>query len=210
VRVAAVQRTGERWVVETESGERHRARGVVLTPPVPIVLALLDAGEVRLDPTDRAVLESLRYAPCLSGLFAFRGGVRLPAPGGVQQPDPRTSWIADNHHKGISPEVPVVTIHASPRASREQWDDADEAILGRLRKRLAPYLDDAAEEIGSRLDRWSHSLPLVVHDERRLFARGIPPLAVAGDAFGEPRMEGAALSGLSAAQAIESVLRSAT
>ena len=52
------------------------------------------------------------------------------------------------------------------------------------------------------LKRWRYALPTTLHPERYLLATGIPTLAFAGDAFGWPRVEGAALSGLTAGDAL--------
>ena len=50
--------------------------------------------------------------------------------------------------------------------------------------------------------RWRYSQPVEIHEESLLVAEGVPNLVFAGDAFAGPKIEGAALSGLSAAQAM--------
>ena len=50
--------------------------------------------------------------------------------------------------------------------------------------------------------RWRYSQPTVLHEESFLVAEGVPNLVFAGDAFAGPKIEGAALSGLSAAEAM--------
>ena len=52
------------------------------------------------------------------------------------------------------------------------------------------------------IHRWRYSQPSTLHDESFLMAEGVPNLVYAGDAFAGPKIEGAALSGLSAAQAM--------
>ena len=58
------------------------------------------------------------------------------------------------------------------------------------------------EIIEGHLKRWRYATPITSHPARHLLAQDLPPLAFAGDAFGGPRVEGAALSGLSAADAL--------
>ena len=55
--------------------------------------------------------------------------------------------------------------------------------------------------------RWRYALPTVRHPDRTLVAEAVPLLVFAGDAFMEARVEGAVLSGLTAAEDILTRLR---
>ncbi len=48
--------------------------------------------------------------------------------------------------------------------------------------------------------RWEHSQPVETRDERFIYVEGPPPLVFCGDAYGGPKVEGAVLSGLAAAE----------
>jgi predicted NAD/FAD-dependent oxidoreductase len=74
------------WQVEDESGSTTRAKALLLTPPVPQSLALIDDGGVMLNPADRAALDAIEYLPSLTGLFVLDREVRLPSPGAIQRP----------------------------------------------------------------------------------------------------------------------------
>ena len=59
----------------------------------------------------------------------------------------------------------------------------------------------------AQLKRWPYCLPMEFYPRRTLIAEGVPPLAFAGDAFGEPRVEGASMSGLAAGERLAERLR---
>ncbi len=192
--------TADGWLVESRDGGRFAARALALTTPPPVSLALLEAGEVALVESDRAVLAQLNYAPCLAGLFQITGAVHLPEPGAVQRPSASVTWMADNRRKGISPDAPldatVITAHGGPEWSRAWFDVDDRDVLAYMEVELAPFLDPSAAVCRARLRRWRYAMPLKTHPELALVAAGLPPLYIGGDAFGGPRLEGAALSGL--------------
>lgn len=194
------------WQAAAENGQIYQSRALLLTPPVPQSLALLDAGQVPLAQADRAALEKISYAPCLSGLFWFEGEVSLPAPGAVQQPDQAISWIADNRQKGISPEAAIITAHANPLMSQLWYEAPEGELVGLFMGALRPYLSPNSAIISRHIHRWRYALPLVTHPQPTLLAKGLPPLAFAGDAFDGPRVEGAALSGLAAAEILKNLI----
>lgn len=202
VRLTAVQPTDTGWQAIAADGQSFDSRALLLTPPVPQSLALLAGGSVLLARDDRAALQKVSYAPCLCGLFWVEGTVHLPEPGAIQRPLAPISWIADNQRKGISPQARLITVHGGPVFSQEHLDDPEEEVLVRLRKALEPHLADTAIIREGQLHRWRYALPITRYPERTLLAQGLPPLAFAGDAFKEPRVEGAALSGLAAATAL--------
>jgi predicted NAD/FAD-dependent oxidoreductase len=200
IKLTSIEQKGDGWQATDEQDVTYTASALLLTPPVPQSLALL--GSTPLTPADRAALERIAYAPCVAGMFVVNGDVSLPEPGALQRPDAPISWIADNQRKGISPDARVITVHAGPDYSRQLWDVPEHDALAALRDSLQPFLSSNALIIEAEFKRWRYALPTVLHPERCLVADGLPPLAFAGDAFGEARMEGAALSGLAAAQAL--------
>jgi predicted NAD/FAD-dependent oxidoreductase len=197
------------WQARSEGGQRYTSQAVFLTPPVPQSLALLEAGGSSLSSSDRQALARIAYAPCLAGLFWVDGLVQLPEPGAIQRPEAPISWIANNQQKGISPEANIVTVHAGPAHSRLLWDETESSALSSLQSALQPFLDPTARIIEAQLKRWRYALPTTIHPEPCLLASGLAPLVFGGDAFGGPRIEGAALSGLAAAAAIEAGISAA-
>lgn len=197
--IEAIRRAEDHWIVETAAGENFQARAIVLTPPVPQSLALLEAGKVAMSAKMRARLTSIRYERCLAVMAVLAGPSRVPAPGGFAPPAGPISWIADNQQKGIS-EEPAVTIHASPAFSLEHWErdrqESGQILLHAAREWLG------AEVTTFQVHGWRYSKPMEVDADPCAVLSETPPLILAGDAFAGPRVEGAALSGWAAAKAI--------
>ncbi|MBI1259837.1 MAG: NAD(P)-binding protein [Chloroflexi bacterium] len=202
VKLVAVQKIEGGWQVEDETGEKWQAKAVLLTPPVPQSLDLLDDGDVQLSSRDRAALDAIEYDPCLTVLLVLDRAAHLPKPGAIQRPYANLYWIDDNHVKGISPEATILTAQANPLYSRQFWDMSDEKVLAAFQVDLLPLLGDA-QISEAQVKRWRYAQPANVYPERCLVVPyGDHPLVLAGDAFGGPRIEGAALSGLTAGRAL--------
>ena len=199
MQLLALRRVHTQWRAETTTGHFVNANAVVMTPPVPQSLALLDAGGVALPPELRSQLTSIEYERCLAVMAVLDGPSRVPPPGGLSLADGPIAWIADNQLKGVSAE-PAVTIHASPAFSFENWD-RDRQESGRV------LLEAASEWLGAavktfQLHGWRYCKPMRVYENPCMILSQSPPLVLAGDAFAGPRVEGAAISGWAAADAI--------
>lgn len=198
--VAALAPKANGWQVADQAGHTYSGRGLLLTPPVPQSLALLAASGIVLADRDRDRLESIEYAPSLAGIFWLDQPLRLPEPGAMQRSNAPIAWMADNQRKGISPEAVLATVHAAPEISEAAWQMPETAVLESLFEGLQPFLQPGTQVLEQQLKRWRYALPTQSYPERMLLADGPLPLAFAGDAFGGPRVEGAALSGLAAGQ----------
>lgn len=198
--VTAVQPADQGWRVCTQAGPTWLAQRLLLTAPLPQSLALLAAGGVTLPPAQQAELAAVTYAPCLCALFRLAHPSRLSAPGALSHPAPPVSWLVDNRLKGLSVET-VLTVHASPAYSQAHYADPDETVLADMWTAIQPWVNDPAPA-EQQLKRWRYAQTINPHPQRHAQAQGVPPLFFAGDSFSEPRIEGAALSGLSAATAL--------
>ena len=199
-RATRVDRTGDGWTVACESGESASGGALLLTAPVPQSLALAESGNHTLPGDVRRQLEGVSYDPCLALMALLEGDSPVPVSGGVQIKGEPLDWIGDNATKGIS-DRPALTIHAGPQWSRAHYDDEEADITRAL-------LDLAGEQLGAdlvspvvetSLARWRYSWVTSSHDQTCLVASEEPPLLCCGDGFGQPKVEGAALSGLAAA-----------
>jgi len=198
--VTRVTREGGRITVTFESGESADADAVILTPPVPQSLALLEAGGIAMDGDANAALDAIEYAPCFAMLARLRETPRMPGPGGMH---PRKggpiAWIADNERKGIA-SGPCLTVHASSEFSQKHFDTGPEEVKAMLIEATTTAL--ACDIIEADIHRWRYALPLTTAEEPCLTLSGEAPIVFAGDGFGGPRVEGAYLSGLAAAESL--------
>ena len=204
-RVTAVSRESTHWFIHTEAGEQLRGQAIILTPPIPQSLALLDAGQVKLPDNLREDLERVTYNPCLALMALFAGPSELPNPGGLHLSQGPIAWIADNFQKGISPDGFAVTIHASADYSRRHWQTNSKEIAEALLEAASKWLN--RDLVKWELQRWRYSQPTTTFHEPMLHLPGPPALVFAGDAFGGPRVEGAAISGYRAAMSLLSLLQ---
>lgn len=190
----------EHWTVAYEAGAREpdHAGAVLCTAPIPQSMALLRAGATPSTMADS--LLSVRYHRVIAVLAVLDRSPGLPAPGAIQQPtDPTFTFIADNQVKGISPE-PAVTFHLSPSLSARLWEEDDPSVLAHLHEELRMYLGDATVTT-IQVKRWRYSGPVTPFPQRYAVAATHPGmLLVAGDGFGDSKVEGAFLSGLAAAE----------
>jgi len=195
------------WILQDEDGQIYTGNALLMTAPVPQSLRILDEGATVLTRDDYVVLSGIEYAPSLAGVFWVEGTVTLPYPGAIQRKDANISWISNNHEKGISPDAQLVTVQASDDYSIQMWSAPDDRILNALRTDLEIFMRDGATVREAQLKRWRYSRPTTPLQERMLIADNEPPLLFAGDAFGGPRVEGAVLSGISAAERLISMAR---
>ena len=203
-------RTGERaervdggdtgWEVACESGLRVDGDVLVLAAPVPQALDLASSGSYRLPDGVRRQLEAVSYDPCLALMVVLDGPSGVPEPGGMQIKGEPLDWIGDNRRKGIS-AVSAVTVHAGPEWSRSHFADDERRIIESMISLASGRLgtDLASAVVATSLARWRYSWVTAPHPEPCLVASDDPPLLFCGDAFGQPKVEGATLSGLAAA-----------
>ena len=197
--VAAVRPDADGWSVATRDGPTFRATSVIVTAPVPQALALL--GDIDITNDARGRLEAITYAPCHTVALGF-GGVEAPGWPGVQLPEhPDLAWIAHDSSRRAPGTADGVTLvlHATPSYSRLRFDDPPEVIVADLLAAARPLLPWDTDPTWSFHHRWRYAQPEYTLAERAFEVT--TGLTLAGDAFGEGRVEGAYLSGLAAAAA---------
>jgi renalase len=196
-KVVSFEWQGDRWQVKTENNETFSADVLLLTPPIPQTLELLERSQIQLAPQSRHRLEQVVYHRCIAVLALLEQPSMIPNPGGIKLDGEPLSWIACNYKKGISPQGNAVTLHASSKFSETNWEMDNLAIANQLLEAASEWL--GSQVIEFQVHRWRFSQPQTVYGEP-LFALTKPGLLVmSGDGFIQPNVEGAALSGLAAA-----------
>lgn len=183
------------WTTTLDTGEAFDSDAIILTAPIPQSFGFAFTGGVEF-PEE---LRTIDYDRTLGLLVALDGSPAIPSPGALQNPDGVFSFVGDNQAKGISP-VPAVTFHANPQWSAEHWDTPHNEAEELLRSAAAAYLGNASI-LASNFKRWRFATPQRNWPDR-FWSNDAGNMVVAGDAFAGPRVEGAALSGLAAADAV--------
>jgi len=192
--VIAVRRDGAHWNVQLESGDDLACDVCLITAPIPQAVNLVS--EVDIESEVLTDLRRIVYDPCFAVMCTLSGPSGLP-PDRPFRPDGSESieLISDNHGKGIS-AVPCITIHSrSDFAWRflEQPEQALEILRAEAQRTLR------SEVVSAVIHRWRYAQPTTTYETPFSLLSQKPPLVIAGDAFGGPRIEGAALSGHAAA-----------
>ncbi len=201
-RVTAARVNNGAWSIDTDSGHVYMAQALVLTAPVPQSLALLEAGGVTLPSDVARQLQAVVYVPCIVLMIGLETPSGIPEPGGLVLDGDPLSWIADNHAKGVSASPGALTIFAGEQYSTDHLADTDEAIVSELLphvRRIVPVPVRTAQ-----VHRWRFARPKTYLPIPFAIGGTEPPLLFAGDVFGLGNAEGAALSGMAAAEFLQS------
>jgi renalase len=170
---------------------------VVVAVPAPQALALAEAAGEGVDGGVRAELGRVRYDPCLAVLARLGGA----APGwrAIASAAGPLQWVGLESSKRAS-SGPTLVLHGSADWSRANEGLADGAVVEALGRALA---DVAGPGVGTLLEaqvkRWRYARPTLLAASRALLSER-PPVVFCGDWAVAPRVEGAFLSGLAAAE----------
>jgi predicted NAD/FAD-dependent oxidoreductase len=195
LRVAKVAERPAGWTAELETGDPLTADALLLTAPVPQALTLLEQGGVVLNDQDWALLEKAKYRKSLTLLARIDGETTLGPAGFAEPQDSILAWLADNYAKGVSPVPGCLTIHATHDFSESHWDETAPGVAPKILAAAEAYF--TGRVVSYYLHRWRYAEPAV---QMPACFHGIGRLAFAGDVFGGPRVSGAAVSGLAAAE----------
>lgn len=197
-RVVHLERSAGRWHLECDGhDDLGRFDAVVVSAPAPQTAALLATAAPGL----AARAATVEMAPCWAAMVVFDEPLAAGFDGAFVHASP-VSWVARNDAKPGRPGSESWVLHGSPEWSREHLDLDAEIAAHRL-------VDAFAAAIGRDLPRaehllahrWRFALPVEPLAENCLFDSD-QAIAACGDWAGGPRVEGAFLSGLAAAETL--------
>jgi renalase len=187
---------GKHWSIWVNGQPAYTSKTLFLTAPLPQSLQLLESGKAECDVSIHNELKGIRYSRGIVMMAELDAGSALSDHGGLRIAKDPIRWIADNQIKGVSPDVPTLTIHATAQFSQTHWDSPEKIAVPILLEAVQSHI--GAKIIKWQLHRWQYAFP--INSWHDLFYRDAERnLFLAGDAFGGPRVEGAALSGIQAA-----------
>jgi hypothetical protein len=196
VRVERLRRTEMGWQLLGDGGVLLAAADAVLvTAPPAQAATLLAEAPALLAATGRAEMR-----PCWAVMLGFAGPAPVDWDGAFVNVGP-LSWVARNSSKPGRSGGEAWVLHAGPAWSHAHIDDDADAVIACLHdalRRLTPGIT-WPEPVDAAAHRWRFALPDPVLAEACLVDPALG-LAVAGDWCGGPRIEGAYLSGLAAAE----------
>jgi predicted NAD/FAD-dependent oxidoreductase len=206
VRVIKIAQSDNQWLATLDNAEQVIAKSLLITSPVPQTIDLLASGNIQLSVANQARLELIEYEACIAVMAVLDGPSTIPAPGAIAVHDSPVAWLSDNQQKGVS-KIPAVTIHGSGDFSAEHFN-LDRITVGQqLIDAAQPFLGANVREF--QVHGWLYSKPSTVDPAPCMLASAdtqLPPLALAGDAFNGPRVEGAVVSGWAAAAVLGDLL----
>ena len=190
--------SSHRWDVALDDGTSTPADALVVTCPLPQAYSLLVSAAVELP----APLIRMEYDRTIALLVTLDGPPAVGEPGGLQNPTDTLSFVSDNRRKGIS-ATDALTIHANAAWSEAHWNDDHAALGAALRLEAETAFFGTARVTAAQVKKWRFATPRTPWSEPCWVSPDSSgPLALAGDAFAGPRIEGAVLSGLAAADAL--------
>lgn len=198
-RITNIDCVDGRWAAQDESGTNYESDVLILTPPPEQSLALCEPFRPLLGRRLVQALQGIHFDPCYSLMVLTEGPSNVPHPGYERPQSPVLLSIADNTQKGITDGgSSALTLHATARFTIEHWDDEPAAVAALMTEAASQYI--GAPVVTWQLHRWRYSHPVHPEDSPFLMSRCPAPVYFAGDGFGGPRVEGAFLSGLEAAE----------
>lgn len=200
-RATLIESEGQGCRVTTETGNTYTADALILTIPAPQAATLLQDSDIPLNEAGEHAFSAIIYQPCLAVMVLLKESSKIPEPGLVKYEEGDIATVADNRQKGIAPEKPTVTIHASPAFSLANLEGDLPAAGQKILDQLTDWIP-AESIVEYQVHRWRYSLADVRSPEP--FADlGTPfPLLMGGDGFGMGNVEGAFQSGLQMAQSL--------
>jgi predicted NAD/FAD-dependent oxidoreductase len=203
-RVVQLYRSDNRWSIKTSDNEIFSTSFIILTQPVPQSLELIELSDIGLPGEIYEGLAGVKYERCIALLIKGYVTDKYTDAAFIEPEEGPISLIVNNHIKGVSIHSGALTVHTNPDISIKNWNLPDAELIDLILKESSQYLYGTYDFL--KIHRWRYSKAISSHPQPYLIINKPGLLAFAGDSFAGEDIEGAALSGLGAAEEIISIL----
>jgi len=198
-RIETVERIDDRWRLrDTEGAERGLFDAFLTTAPAPQSAALLAAA-----PHLQKSAQSVTMHGCWAAMLTFDRRLEVDFDGAFVGRSP-LSWIARNSNKPQRSDMPDSwVLHASPTWTTEQLEQPSEQVLAQMLEAFWQATGHhSVKPSYSTVHRWRYAIPPEPLTQSCLFDHELK-MGAAGDWCNGPRVEGAYLSGIALAAAVQ-------
>ena len=200
------------WHLTNETSQELTASSVVVAIPAPQAVMLLESlPENFLDNKFLDKLRSVEYYPALTVMAGYPDSSQQPEWKAITfKHNPVLGWIGLDSSKRKNPVQPHFVIHSSADFAEKYFESEDLPQVGR------EILENAASNVNlpwlknpqwMQVHRWRYAFPKTPLQQTYLPAETAIPLVCCGDWCGGNLIESAMLSGIAAAEHINSKLQ---
>lgn len=201
-----------KWNLISENKEEFTASSVVLAIPAPqAVMILKSLPKNLLDNNFLDKLHSVKYYPAITVMAGYSNLLQQPEWKAITfTENPVLGWIGFDSSKRKNPAQPHFVIHSSAEFADKYFESEDLPEVGKQ------ILENAASTVNlqwlnnpewMQIHRWRYAFPKTPLEQSCLPAETSLPLVCCGDWCGGNLIEGAMLSGMAAAEHINSKLQ---
>lgn len=199
------------WCLNSESKEEFTASSVVIAIPAPQAVILLEPSAELLNHNFLEKLSHVEFYPALTVIAGYADSLpQLPEWKAITfKDDSILGWIGLDSSKRKNPPQPHFVIHSSADFAQRYFESADLQQVGQQ------ILQNAASTLNlqwlnnpqwMQVHRWRYAFPKTPIKQSYLAAETPLPLVCCGDWCGGNLIESAMLSGIAAAEYINSKL----
>jgi hypothetical protein len=199
-RITGLSIEKNRWAALSSENRSYRADSLIMTPPSPQILEIIDVSDIGLPDEIHSSLKKIKYEKCITLLADCILSDKLKARGFFRPDNSAIALVVNNHGKGVSASPGALTIQTNSEFSEEYWDLEDDELI----EKIIDYGRGYFKHIGGylRIHRWRYSRAVNSCPDPFLITHDPGLIAFAGDGFSGEGIEGAAISGIRAAEAI--------
>ncbi len=211
-RVNKISLTSEnQWHLTSETNKEFTASSVVVAIPAPQAVMLLESSAELLNNDFIEKLRSVEFYPALTVMAGYPDSSQQPEWKAITfKNNPVLGWIGLDSSKRKNPTQPHFVIHSSADFAEKYFESEDLHEVGK------EILENAAFNLNlswlnnpqwMQVHRWRYAFPKTPLEQPFLAAETSSPLVCCGDWCGGNLIESAMLSGIAAAEYINSQLQ---